>query len=78
LSVDGTKSGAGTMVPKILLRSATAEDRLFVRKWTYGVAVVYGALALAVIIIAVGTMGRKNTLEASRVPDNHASSALDR
>jgi hypothetical protein len=47
------------------------------RKWTYRVAAVYGALALAVVAIGVGTMENKNTLEvnSARSP-NHASSAL--
>ena len=66
------------MVPKIFLRSAATEDRVFLRKWTYGVAVVYGALALAVVI-GVGTMGSKNTLEANSAPAHvQTGSALER
>jgi glucose uptake protein GlcU len=66
------------MVPKIFLRSATTEDRVFLRKWTYGVAVVYGALALAVVVVGLGSRGSKTTLEAKSAPAHYSSPALDR
>jgi glucose uptake protein GlcU len=61
------------MVPRIFLKNATDADRIFLRKWKYGVAVVYGALALAVVIVGLGTMGTKNSLQADGAPThNHA------
>jgi hypothetical protein len=67
------------MTPRTFLKNATAEDRCFLRRWTYGVAVVYGALALALVLVGLGRMGSRNTLEAnSALVPNQASSALDR
>jgi glucose uptake protein GlcU len=72
-------SEASAMVPRIFLKNATAEDRVFLRKWSYGIAAVYGALALALVGIGVGLGGSKNTLQAnSGAAHNNISSALDR
>jgi hypothetical protein len=61
------------MLPKALLKSATTEDRIFIRKWTYGVAAVYGALALALLLVGLWTAGSKNVIEASRAPPDGAA-----
>jgi glucose uptake protein GlcU len=62
------------MVPRIFLKNATDEDRSFLRKWTYGVALAYGAFALALLLVGFSTTVSRNTLEANRAPvDNHAS-----
>jgi hypothetical protein len=68
-----------TMVPRIFLKNATDADRILVRKWTFGVAIVYGALAAAIVLVGLGTMGSNNTLQANSTPTHsHISSALDR
>jgi hypothetical protein len=40
------------MMHRSFRRSPTAEERRVVRKWTYGVAVVYGACALILFGVA--------------------------
>jgi glucose uptake protein GlcU len=56
------------MIPKTLLRHVTNEERLFLRKWRYGVGIVYGILALALVGLGVLTTSGKNSVEATSSP----------
>jgi hypothetical protein len=60
------------MIPKSLLTYVmtyvTKEERLFLRKWRYGVGIVYGILALALVGLGVLTTSGKNSVEATSSP----------
>jgi hypothetical protein len=67
------------MVPRIFLKNATDADRIFVRKWSFGISVFYAVFALFLFVVGFVSLGSKDTQEASRAPAaNQTSSALDR
>jgi hypothetical protein len=64
------------MVSKSFRRNITNEERLFLRQWTYAVAIVYGVFALALVGSSV-LITSKDTLEATNAPaHNHAAGTL--
>jgi hypothetical protein len=64
------------MVTKIFLRNATTEDRRYLRKWTYGVAIFYGVFALAIVAAGFMTTGSNNAVEASNAPAHSQTSSI--
>jgi hypothetical protein len=60
------------MIPKSLLTYVmtymTKEERLFLRKWRYGVGIVYGILALGLVGLGVLTTTAKNSVETTSSP----------
>jgi len=53
------------MIPKAFRNAATDDDRRFLRKWTIGVAVAYGGLALLLIsLAAISSNGPDATMRA--------------
>ena len=65
------------MVPKSFLRNITNEERLLLRRWRYGVAIVYGILALTLVGLSVLIPSSRDTLEATNAPThNHAAGNL--
>jgi hypothetical protein len=65
------------MVPGSFLRNITNEERLLLRKWRYGVAIVYGILSLALVGLSVLIPSSRDILEATNAPaHNHAAGNL--
>jgi hypothetical protein len=64
------------MVPRIFLKNATVEDRRFLRKWTYAVAIVYGVFGLAIVAAGFMTAGGNNGFEASNTPAHNQISSI--
>jgi hypothetical protein len=61
------------MISKSFLRNITNEERLLLRRWRYGVAIVYGILALTLVCLSVLIPSSRDTLEATNAPaHNHA------
>jgi hypothetical protein len=58
------------MIPKSLANDLTNEERLFVRRWKYGVAIIYGVAALWLVGLGVLT-GTKNSVEATSSPTHN-------
>jgi hypothetical protein len=56
------------MIPKSFLNNMTNEERLFLRKWKYGVAIVYGIAALWLVGLGVLTTSSKNSVETTSFP----------
>jgi glucose uptake protein GlcU len=56
------------MIPKSFPNDLTNEERLFLRRWRYGVAIVYGIAALWLVGLGVLTTSAKNSVEASSSP----------
>jgi hypothetical protein len=56
------------MIPKSFPNDLTNEERLFLRRWRYGVAIVYGIAALWLVGLGVLTTSGKNTVEATSSP----------
>jgi hypothetical protein len=62
------------MVSNSFRRNITNEERLFLRQWTYAVAIVYGVFALALVGSSVLITSSQDTLEATNAPaHNHAA-----
>jgi hypothetical protein len=57
------------MIPKSLANNLTNEERLFIRRWKYGVAIIYGVAALCLVGFLTMT---KNSVEATSSPTHHA------
>jgi glucose uptake protein GlcU len=53
------------MIPKSSTKDLTNEERLFLRRWKYAVAIVYGVAALWLVGLGVMTTSAKNSVEAT-------------
>ena len=53
------------MVPKSYPDNLTNEERLFLRRWKYGVGMVYGIAALWLVSLAVSTTNGSNSVEVT-------------
>jgi hypothetical protein len=53
------------MVPKSYPDNLTNEERLFLRRWKYGVGIVYGIAAVWLVGFVVLTSSRTNSIEAT-------------
>jgi hypothetical protein len=61
------------MIPKSVANKLTNEERLLIRRWKYGVAIIYGAAALWLVGLSI-VIVTKNPVEAPSSPGGcHAS-----
>jgi len=70
-SIPGDRNGATQetlMIPKSFLNNVTNEERLFLRKWKYCVAIVYGIAALWLVGLGVMTSNSKNSVATMSSP----------
>ena len=64
------------MIPREFFNNATSDDLRFLQRWTWGVSVVYCALAIAVALFGFALHERGSTIAASTAPDaSHVVSA---
>jgi hypothetical protein len=59
------------MIPKSVANDLTKEERLFIRRWKYGVAIIYGVAALWLVGLGVLTMSAKHPIEATSSSPHH-------
>jgi len=64
------------MIPKLFLTNMTNEERLFLRRWKYGVAIVYGIVALSLVIgFGVLTTSSESSIEVASSPAQNPTAA---
>lgn len=63
------------MIPKSFLTNMTNEERLFLRRWKYGVAIVYGIVALSLVGFGVLTTSSQNSIEVASSPAQNPTAA---
>jgi len=63
------------MIPKLFLTNMTNEERLFLRRWKYGVAIVYGIVALSLVGFGVLTTSSQNSIEVASSPAQNPTAA---
>jgi hypothetical protein len=62
------------MIPKSVANKLTNEERLLIRRWKYGVAIIYGAAALWLVGLSI-VIVTKNPVEAPSSSHNHVVKA---
>jgi len=63
------------MIPKSFLTNMTNEERLFLRRWKYGVAIVYVIVALSLVGFGVLTTSSQNSIEVASSPAQNPTAA---